>query len=161
MLKRYRIYDWWWNRRRHRTPRNDPPRGVLLISSGGLGDTVLFAHVVERFVALAQDNEPVDVLLRSDAMKMAFLLPSNVSAIGVEFERLRRDMVYRREVTDNLFDTHYRLLVHTDYLRQSDEAFHDMDEQHRIAQPAAGNQQHATRGSLRGVRRRLWFHHQS
>ena len=120
MLKRYRIYDWWWNRRRHRTPRNDPPRGVLLISSGGLGDTVLFAHVVERFVALAQDNEPVDVLLRSDAMKMAFLLPSNVSAIGVEFERLRRDMVYRREVTDNLFDTHYRLLVHTDYLRHPD-----------------------------------------
>ena len=120
MLKRYRIYDWWWNRRRHRTPRNDPPRGVLLISSGGLGDTVLFVHVVERFVALAQDNEPVDVLLRSDAMKMAFLLPSSVSAIGVEFERLRRDMVYRREVTDNLFDTHYRLLVHTDYLRHPD-----------------------------------------
>ena len=56
MLKRYRIYDWWWNRRRHRTPRNDPPRGVLLISSGGLGDTVLFAHVVERFVALAQEH---------------------------------------------------------------------------------------------------------
>ena len=54
MLKRYRIYDWWWNRRRHRTPRNDPPRGVLLISSGGLGDTVLFAHVVERFAALAR-----------------------------------------------------------------------------------------------------------
>ena len=120
MLKRYRIYDWWWNHRRRRTPRNEPPRGVLLISSGGLGDTVLFAHVVERFVALARDNEPVDVLLRSDAMKMAFLLPSNVSAIGVEFERLRRDMVYRREVTDNLFDTHYRLLVHTDYLRHPD-----------------------------------------
>ncbi len=120
MLKRYRIYDWWWNRRRRRTPRNDPPRGVLLISSGGLGDTVLFAHVVERFVALARAGEPVDVLLRSDAMKMAFVLPSNVSAIGVEFERLRRDMDYRREVTDNLFDTHYRLLVHTDYLRHPD-----------------------------------------
>ncbi len=120
MLKRYRIYDWWWNRRRRRTPRNDPPRGVLLISSGGLGDTVLFAHVVERFAALARADEPVDVLLRSDAMKMAFLLPPNVSAIGVEFERLRRDMDYRREVTDNLFDTHYRLLVHTDYLRHPD-----------------------------------------
>ena len=120
MIKIFQILDWWWNRRRRRTPRNDPPRGVLLISSGGLGDTVLFAHVVERFAALARDNEPVDVLLRSDAMKMAFLLPSSVSAIGVEFERLRRDMVYRREVTDNLFDTHYRLLVHTDYLRHPD-----------------------------------------
>jgi nitroreductase len=120
LLKHYRIYDWWWNHRRRRTPRNEPPRGVLLISSGGLGDTVLFAHVVERFAALAKDNEPVDVLLRSDAMKMAFLLPSGVSAFGVEFERLRRDMVYRREVTDNLFDTHYRLLVHTDYLRHPD-----------------------------------------
>ena len=120
MLKHYRIYDWWWNHRRRRTPRNEPPRGVLLISSGGLGDTVLFAHVVERFAALAKDNEPVDVLLRSDAMKMAFLLPSSVSAIGVEFERLRRDMSYRREVMDNLFDAHYRLLVHTDYLRHPD-----------------------------------------
>ena len=120
MLKRYRIYDWWWNRRRRRTPRDNPPRGVLLISSGGLGDTVLFAHVVERFAALARDQEPVDVLLRSDAMKMAFLLPSRVAAIGVEFERLRRDMDYRRQVTDSLFDTHYRLLVHTDYLRHPD-----------------------------------------
>ena len=120
MPKRYRIYDWWWNRRRRRRPRSDPPRGVLLISSGGLGDTVLFAHVVERFAALAKDNEPVDVLLRSDAMKMAFVLPSSVSAIGVEFERLRRDMAYRREVTDSLFDTHYRLVVQTDYLRHQE-----------------------------------------
>jgi ADP-heptose:LPS heptosyltransferase len=120
LIKIFQILDWWWNRRRRRTPRNDPPRGVLLISSGGLGDTVLFAHVVERFAALAKDNEPVDVLLRSDAMKMAFLLPSSVSAIGVEFERLRRDMSYRREVMDNLFDAHYRLLVHTDYLRHPD-----------------------------------------
>jgi ADP-heptose:LPS heptosyltransferase len=120
LIKIFQILDWWWNRGRRRTPRNGPPRGVLLISSGGLGDTVLFAHVVERFAALAQDNEPVDVLLRSDAMKMAFLLPSSVSAIGVEFERLRRDMSYRREVMDNLFDAHYRLLVHADYLRHPD-----------------------------------------
>lgn len=120
MIKAHHIVDWWWNRRRRRTERPGPANGVLLISSGGLGDTVLFAHVAERFQGLALGDEPVTVLLRSDAMKMAFLMPPGVAAKGVDFRMLRNDLAYRREITDALFNAHYRLLVHTDYLRHPD-----------------------------------------
>ena len=120
MIKIFQILDWWWNRKRRGTLRNDTPRGVLLISSGGLGDTVLFAHVVERFKALAEGGEEVTVLLRTDAMKMAFLLAPGATVTSVDFNRLRRDMAYRRAVTDGLFKANYRLVVHTDYLRHPD-----------------------------------------
>ncbi|MDA1089358.1 MAG: lipopolysaccharide heptosyltransferase family protein [Proteobacteria bacterium] len=119
MIKVHHIVDWWWNRRR-RAPRTRAASGVLLISSGGLGDTVLFAHVAERFQGLARDDEQVTVLLRSDAMKMAFLLPSGFTVKGVDFKKLRNDLAYRREVTDEIFNAHYRLVVHTDYLRHPD-----------------------------------------
>ena len=124
-MKSYRLLDWWLNLKRRRTPRPGPANGVLIISSGGLGDTVLFAHVVERFVDAARDGEPVTVLLRSDAMKMAFLLGPKVTALGVDFGRLRKDLGYRREITDGLFEAHYRLLIHADFLRHPDldEAF--------------------------------------
>lgn len=120
MVKAHHILDWWWNRRRHRTERQGAASGVLLISSGGLGDTVLFAHVADRFLALAQDDETVTVLLRSDAMKMAFLMPPGVTAKSVDFEKMHKDMAYRREATEDIFEAHYRLVVHTDYLRHPD-----------------------------------------
>ena len=85
-----------------------------------LGDTVLFAHVVEQFVSLAEKDEPVTVLLRADAMKMAFLLPADVRVLGVNFDHLRKDLGYRRRVTEDIFKAHYRLVVHTDYLRHPD-----------------------------------------
>jgi hypothetical protein len=120
VIKAHHIVDWWWNRRRHRTKRSGAASGVLLISSGGLGDTVLFAHVVERFQGLAEGGEEVTVLLRTDAMKMAFLMPPGVTAKGVDFKKLRNDMGYRRQITDEIFTAHYRLVVHTDYLRHPD-----------------------------------------
>lgn len=120
MIKPFRIVDWWLARRRQRTPRPGEAKGVLVISSGGLGDTVLFAHVAERFLALAREVEPVTVLLRADAMKMAFLLPPAAAVVGVDFKRLGRDLGYRRQVTDDIFRAHYRLVVHTDYLRHPD-----------------------------------------
>ncbi len=120
MIKPFRILDWWLNRKRRSTPRPGPALGVLLISSGGLGDTVLFAHVVGRFARLAEKDEPVTVALRSDAMKMAFLLPAGVRVLGVDFDRLRKDLGYRRRVMDDIFKAHYRLVVHTDYLRHPD-----------------------------------------
>jgi len=120
VIKFYRILDWWLNRKRRQQPRSGKAKGVLLISSGGLGDTVLFAHVIERFLGCAEKDEPVTVLLRSDAMKMAFLLPQGVQVIGVDFYRLRKDLGYRREITDSFFSAHYRLVVHTDYLRHPD-----------------------------------------
>jgi ADP-heptose:LPS heptosyltransferase len=118
--KPFRILDWWLNRKRRSMPRPGAARGVLLISSGGLGDTVLFTHVVERFLGLAEKGEPVTVLLRADAMKMAFLLPADVRVLGVDFDHLRKDLGYRRRVTDDIFKAYYRLVVHTDYLRHPD-----------------------------------------
>ena len=120
MIKPFRILDWWLYRRRRGVQRPGPALGVLLISSGGLGDTVLFAHVAGRFLRLAKKDEPVTVLLRADAMKMAFLLPGGVRVLGVDFDRLRKDLGYRRRVTDDIFEAHYRLVVHTDYLRHPD-----------------------------------------
>jgi ADP-heptose:LPS heptosyltransferase len=120
VIKPFRILDWWLNRKRRGVQRPGPARGVLLISSGGLGDTVLFAHVVGRFLKLAEKDEPVTVALRSDAIKMAFLLPAGVQVLGVDFNRLRRDLGYRRRITDDIFKAHFRLVVHTDYLRHPD-----------------------------------------
>ena len=120
MIKPFRILDWWLNRKRRGVQRPGPARGVLLISSGGLGDAVLFAHVAGRFARLGEKDEPVTVLLRSDAMKMAFLLPADVRVLGVDFDRLRKDLGYRRRVTDDIFEAQYRLVVHTDYLRHPD-----------------------------------------
>jgi len=63
--------------------------GVLLLSCGGLGDTVLFSHVLPRFRKLAEPGEGVSVLLRSDGAKTAFLFPSGAEKIVVDFTRLR------------------------------------------------------------------------
>ncbi len=120
MIKPFQISDWWQNRKRRNTERPGTPKGVLLISAGGLGDTVLFAHVAPRFLKLAEAGEPVTVVLRTDAMKMAFLLPPGMEAMAVDFARLRQDRGYRKQVMDDLFKANYRLLAHTDYLRHPD-----------------------------------------
>ncbi len=99
--------------------RPSPARGVLLISAGGLGDTVLFARVVERFAALAEPGEPVTVLLRADAARMAFLFPAGIAVESVDFRRLRR-IGFRRRLFARLYRAHYRLVVHTDHLRHPD-----------------------------------------
>ena len=100
--------------------RSTTPNGVLLVSAGGLGDTVLLAHVLPRFMELAREGEPVSVLLRADAAKMAFVLPPDARVQTVDFERLRKDMRYRLNVMDRLFQANYRLVVSTDYLRHPD-----------------------------------------
>ncbi len=120
MIKKFQILDWWWNRNRRRASRPRTAQGVLILSCGGLGDTVLIAHVIERFLGCADKDELVTVLLRSDAMKMAFLLPPEIQVIAVDFNLLRNDLGYRRGITDTLFANHYRLVVHTDYLRHPD-----------------------------------------
>lgn len=93
--------------------------GVLLVSVGGLGDTVLFSLVLPRLMELARPGETVTVLLRGDGARMSFLFPSDVVVRKVDFGRLR-DMDYRFRVAGELHDAHYRLVVHTDFLRHPD-----------------------------------------
>ncbi|BAE53284.1 glycosyltransferase family 9 protein [Paramagnetospirillum magneticum] len=107
-------------RLRPRPQRPAEASGVLLLSAGGLGDTVLFALVVDRFAALAREGETVTVLLRSDGAKMAFLFPPGIQVIKVDFGRLAKDAAYRGATFDDLYRRHYRLVASTDFKRHPD-----------------------------------------
>lgn len=93
---------------------------MLLLSCGGLGDTVLFSHVLPRFRELAEPDETVAVLLRSDGAKTAFLFPSEIEKIVVDFGRLRKDRGYRRAICEDLYRRNFRLAVSTDFKRHPD-----------------------------------------
>lgn len=100
-------------------PRRRDASGVLFISAGGLGDTVLFSLVLPRLLELAYVGETVTVLLRGDGARMSFLFPPQVQVLKVDFGRLR-DLGYRFQMAADLHDAHYRLVVHTDFLRHPD-----------------------------------------
>ena len=97
--------------------RKGPGRGILLVSSGGLGDTMLFSLAVRRFVELATEGEPVDVLVRSDTAAAAFLFPRRVNVISVDYRRFLRQPLYRLRICLKLQDAGYRVAVSTDHLR--------------------------------------------
>lgn len=111
------LFDSWSRWTRRRRPHQANPSGVLLISSGGLGDTILLSHVLGRFTAVAQPSENVTVILRTDAAKTAFLFPEDVAVETVDFGLLRKDRSYRRNIAQDIYDQNYRLAVSLDYLR--------------------------------------------
>jgi ADP-heptose:LPS heptosyltransferase len=117
LLKPFHILDRCLSISRRLTARRGKASGVLLLSCGGLGDTVLFAHVLPRFMALAKEGEKVSVLLRADAAQMAFLFPPGVETVIVDFRRFAHNLAYRKAVSGKLFGAHFRLVVSTDYLR--------------------------------------------
>jgi len=120
MLKAFHLLDFLLSLKRGITRRGGPAKGVLLISAGGLGDTVLFSLLAERFASLALEGESVSILLRSDARKMAFLLPRNMGLEVVNFGDFRKKLSYRRKVAAHLYKAHYRLVISTDHLRHPD-----------------------------------------
>jgi ADP-heptose:LPS heptosyltransferase len=111
------LHDLLWLGRLRLKGRPAKPSGVLLLSAGGLGDTVLFAHLIERFRKLAEPGEETTLLLRSDAAKMGFLFPQDIKISTVDFGKLRKSLAYRRAIFSELYAAHYRLVVSTDYLR--------------------------------------------
>ena len=117
MARAVRIVDRLLAAERALTSRRAAPRGVLLLSSGGLGDTVLFALVLPRLCRLAAPDEPVTVLLRHNAAKMGFLFPPEVSVRTVDYDRFAKDWRYRAGTLRDLFRANYRLVVSTDFLR--------------------------------------------
>lgn len=90
-----------------------------MVSAGGLGDTVLFSRVVDRFMGLARNGEPVTLMLRSDARAMAFLFPPEIIIETVDYKRLRQPS-YRYPLFEKVRRAGYRLVIHTDYLRHPD-----------------------------------------
>lgn len=118
-MKLHRLIDPALSLARRLSPRPGSPSGLLLLSAGGLGDTVLFSLVLPRFAQLARPGESVTVLLRSDAAKMSFLFPPGVQVSTVDFAKLRQPG-YRRRTLAALYRAHYRLVVSTDFLRHPD-----------------------------------------
>lgn len=100
-----------------RTRRDGAPRGVLLVRSGGLGDTVLFSHVLPLFLRYARADEPVSFLTPEASLKTTFLLPKNIQVIGVDYPRFLRDLAYRYRVSRDLHRRNFRAVISTDHLR--------------------------------------------
>ena len=92
-------------------------RGVLLVSSGGLGDTILFSLVVDRFAGLAEDGEPVHLMVRQGSEAAAFLFPPAVELIPVNYRRFIRNPFYGWSVRRRIRNFNYRVAVSTDHLR--------------------------------------------
>jgi ADP-heptose:LPS heptosyltransferase len=118
-VKLFRLIDRLHRFTRSFGPDRGEPSGVLLLNCGGLGDTVLFSHVLPKFMALAIQGETVTVLLRNDGAKTSFLFPKSVSTLTVDFKQLRR-AGYRKQILNQVYQANYRMVVHTDFLRHPD-----------------------------------------
>ncbi len=97
--------------------RNSGSSSVLIISSGGIGDTILFALVFHRFRELVKNNETLVLIVRSDAAKVGFLFGKNVKIFSVDYDLLIESSSYRKKICDYLFQSHFRLVISTDFLR--------------------------------------------
>lgn len=97
--------------------RTGTPDGVLLTVGGGLGDAVMLAHVLPRFLSLRRPGERATVAMRRDAAKMAFLFPKDVAVETVDYGRFLKSGSYRRKIMAQLHAAHYRVAVSVDYLR--------------------------------------------
>ena len=102
--------------RRSKTPRSGG-KNIIIVSAGGLGDTALFSLVFNNFTKLKKKNETVTLLLRSDAQKMSFLFPNNIKIKVVDYDLIHKNRSYRKKVCQELFSSHYRLLISTDFLK--------------------------------------------
>ena len=94
-----------------------PAGGILIIAAGGIGDAILLAHLFPRFAGLAEDGEPVTLILRADAGKAAFLFSGLAQVLTVNFGRLRSSFRYRRRVFQALKHANYRRAISADYKR--------------------------------------------
>lgn len=123
------------------------PHGLLLVRSGGLGDTVLFAPMMDAFRALAEPGETVSVLTPAASRKTAFALGDDIEIIAVDFLRFRSDLRYRRHIMAQLYGHGFRRVVSTDHLR------HPIIDEAMIAACAAP--------IVEGLTARAWPKHQA
>jgi ADP-heptose:LPS heptosyltransferase len=92
-------------------------RGVLLVSSGGLGDTILFSVVAPRFLNLAEADEPVDLIVRTNSAAAGFLYPPRMRVRAVDYRRFLRNPLYRLRTSLDVSRLAYRVALSTDHLR--------------------------------------------
>ena len=132
MVKLCRLVDLFERWRVKLCPRVKKPHGLLLLSCGGLGDTVLLSHVIERFCKYADNKEPITILLRKDGSKTAFLFPDYVNIFIVDFPLFHKNLIYRFNISVQLYEANYRAVISTDFLRHP-----DLDEAMMLASGAA------------------------
>lgn len=92
-------------------------RGLLIVQSGGLGDAFLFTLMIERFMGLVGDNEPVTLILRRESTGGAFLFPDRVTVLGVDYRRFIRNAGYRWRMSRDVRRLGARVAVCADHLR--------------------------------------------
>ena len=90
---------------------------VIIISAGGIGDTILFSLVFSRFEELVQDNETITILLQKESAKVGFLFGTDVRIISVDFNKLVKTPSYRKDICQRLFKSNFRLVISSDFLR--------------------------------------------
>ena len=88
---------------------------------------VFVSAVLSRFMRLANMDETVTLLCRSDAAGMSFLFPRFLKLRRIDFRRLD-ELEYRWQTFIDLHAQHYRLIVSLDYVRE-----HDQDEALEVA----------------------------
>ena len=97
--------------------RSKDPSGVLLVSSGGLGDTILFSLIAPQFGALAGDGEKVTVVMQHSSAAVEFLFPATFEILPLNYRKFIRQPVYRYSFMDKIFSRNFRLSISTDHLR--------------------------------------------
>ena len=97
--------------------RANESSGVLLVSSGGLGDTILLSIIINRFYSIAKPDEKITLLLRSDSKKMSFLFHKEISIYTVNYKEFGKKRSYRSKIKNELYLLNFRVVVSTDFLR--------------------------------------------
>ena len=103
--------------RRRLTRRPDQPNGALLISSGGLGDSILFSLVAPNFAKLAREDEKVTVVVQKASEAVGFLFTDPIEIVSLNYRRFVRNPFYRYRFLDRIFLSNFRLAISTDHLR--------------------------------------------
>jgi ADP-heptose:LPS heptosyltransferase len=97
--------------------RPPTPSGVLLVSSGGVGDTILFSLIAPKFAALTEPGEDIHVVVQKASEAVGFLFPEGVKQIPLDYRRFIRNPCYRMKFLDRIFQRNYRIAISTDHLR--------------------------------------------
>ena len=92
-------------------------RGLLIVSSGGIGDTILFSLMIERFMSLVPDDEDVTLVVRSESQIVHFLFSERVHMMPVDYRKFIRSPLYRLSVSKKIRDLGVRTAISTDHLR--------------------------------------------
>ncbi|HJN23818.1 MAG TPA: glycosyltransferase family 9 protein, partial [Rhodospirillales bacterium] len=107
-------FDIW---RSKSTAFSEGRNGVLLISSGGIGDTLLFRLIILRFQTLLLPNEQLHLVIRQDCSQVAFLFPKDIQIHSIDYPHFIKNLTYRRTVCRKMHALNLRIAVSTDHLR--------------------------------------------